>query len=302
MAISKEQMKDMYVKMRRIRDFESTAARLFAEGKIPGFVHLYLGEEAIAPAVCECLRDDDFITSTHRGHGHIIAKGGDLNLMMAELFGRETGYCKGKGGSMHIADRDKGILGANGIVGAGHCISTGAGLSAKIRGTDQVCVCFFGDGSTNQGTFHESLNMASIWKLPIIFVCENNHYGISMSQDRHQAIKDVADRGAAYNIPGIAVDGETEIASAVDHGEPRIVGAVDAVGGEGETGSRGHLPVDAVVAERETDIGFQIRSAGSELRFGTSVIVAEAHHISAVEFADSGIENKFRLIRNVVFT
>ncbi len=212
MAISKEQMKDMYVKMRRIRDFESTAARLFAEGKIPGFVHLYLGEEAIAPAVCECLRDDDFITSTHRGHGHIIAKGGDLNLMMAELFGRYTGYCKGKGGSMHIADRDKGILGANGIVGAGHCISCGAGLSAKIRGTDQVCVCFFGDGSTNQGTFHESLNMASIWKLPVIFVCENNHYGISMSQDRHQAIKDVADRGAAYNIPGVSVDGNDPLA------------------------------------------------------------------------------------------
>ena len=212
MAISNEQMKDMYVKMRRIRDFESTAAKLFAEGKIPGFVHLYLGEEAIAPAVCECLRDDDFITSTHRGHGHIIAKGGDLNLMMAELFGRETGYCKGKGGSMHIADRDKGILGANGIVGAGHCIACGAGLSAKLRGTDQVCVCFFGDGSTNQGTFHESLNMASIWKLPIIFACENNHYGISMSQDRHQAIKDVADRGAAYNIPGIAVDGNDPMA------------------------------------------------------------------------------------------
>ena len=212
MAISNEQMKDMYVKMRRIRDFESAAAKLFAEGKIPGFVHLYLGEEAIAPAVCECLTDNDFITSTHRGHGHIIAKGGDLNLMMAELFGRETGYCKGKGGSMHIADRDKGILGANGIVGAGHCIACGAGLSAKIRGTDQVCVCFFGDGSTNQGTFHESLNMASIWKLPIIFVCENNHYGISMSQDRHQAIKDVADRGAAYNIPGIAVDGNDPLA------------------------------------------------------------------------------------------
>ena len=212
MAVSNEQMKDMYVKMRRIRDFESTAAKLFAEGKIPGFVHLYLGEEAIAPAVCECLRDDDFITSTHRGHGHIIAKGGDLNLMMAELFGRETGYCKGKGGSMHIADRDKGILGANGIVGAGHCIACGAGLSAKIRGTDQVCVCFFGDGSTNQGTFHESLNMASIWKLPVIFVCENNHYGISMSQDRHQAIKDVADRGAAYNIPGVSVDGNDPLA------------------------------------------------------------------------------------------
>ena len=132
--------------------------------------------------------------------------------MMAELFGRETGYCKGKGGSMHIADRDKGILGANGIVGAGHCISTGAGLSIKLRKTDQVCVCFFGDGSTNQGTFHESLNMASIWKLPIVFVCENNHYGISMSQARHQAIKDVADRAAAYNMPGISVDGNDPLA------------------------------------------------------------------------------------------
>ena len=212
MAVSKEQMKDIYTRMCRIRAFESAAARLFAEGKIYGFAHLYLGEEAIAPAVCECLRDDDYITSTHRGHGHIIAKDGDLNLMMAELFGRYTGYCKGKGGSMHIADRNKGILGANGIVGAGHCISTGAGLSIKLRNTDQVCVCFFGDGSTNQGTFHEALNLASIWKLPIVFVCENNHYGISMSQARHQAIKDVADRGAAYNMPGVSVDGNDPLA------------------------------------------------------------------------------------------
>ena len=212
MAANKDQMKDIYLRMRRIRDFESAASRLFAEGKIYGFAHLYLGEEAIAPAVCECLRDDDYITSTHRGHGHIIAKGGDINLMMAELFGRYTGYCKGKGGSMHIADRDKGILGANGIVGAGQPISCGAGLSIKIRKTDQVCVCFFGDGSTNQSTFHESLNLASIWKLPIVFVCENNHYGISMSQDRHQAIKDIADRGAAYNIPGVSVDGNDPMA------------------------------------------------------------------------------------------
>ncbi len=212
MEISNELMKDIYLQMRRIRDFEGTAAKLFADGEVPGFVHLYMGEEAIAPAVCACLRDDDFITSTHRGHGHIIAKGGDLNLMMAELLGRETGYCKGKGGSMHIADRDKGILGANGIVGAGHCISTGAGLSIKLRKTDQVCVCFFGDGSTNQGTFHEALNMASIWKLPIIFVCENNHYGISMSQARHQAIKDVSDRAAAYNMPGVSVDGNDPLA------------------------------------------------------------------------------------------
>ncbi len=212
MAASKEQMKDIYLRMRRIRNFESAASRLFAEGKIYGFAHLYLGEEAIAPAVCECLRDDDYITSTHRGHGHIIAKGGDINLMMAELFGRYTGYCKGKGGSMHIADRDKGILGANGIVGAGQPISCGAGLSIKIRKTDQVCACFFGDGSTNQSTFHESLNLASIWKLPIVFVCENNHYGISMSQDRHQAIKDISDRAAAYNIPGVSVDGNDPMA------------------------------------------------------------------------------------------
>lgn len=212
MKVPKESIKDMYLRMMRIREFENKAQSLFAEGKIPGFVHLYLGEEAAATGVCECLRDDDFITSTHRGHGHIIAKGGDLKFMMAELYGKVTGYCKGKGGSMHIADRDKGILGANGIVGAGHNIAVGAGLSAQCRGTDQVCVCFFGDGSTNQGTFHESLNLASIWKLPVVFVCENNNYGISMSQARHQAIKDVADRGAAYGIPGIAVDGNDVLA------------------------------------------------------------------------------------------
>lgn len=152
MKVSKEAMKDMYLRMVRIREFESKAQSLFADGKIPGFVHLYLGEEAVATGVCACLRDDDYITSTHRGHGHIVAKGGNLKFMMAELFGKATGYCKGKGGSMHIADRDKGILGANGIVGAGHNIAVGAGLSASYRGTDQVCVCFFGDASTNQGS------------------------------------------------------------------------------------------------------------------------------------------------------
>ena len=212
MDLDKETLKDMYVRMKKIRQFETKAKDLFAEGKIPGFVHLYIGEEAVATGVCQTLRDDDFITSTHRGHGHIIAKGGDVKFMMAELFGRETGYCKGKGGSMHIADREKGILGANGIVGAGQNIAVGAGLSAQYRGTDQVCVCFFGDASTNQGTFHESLNLASIWNLPIVFVCENNYYGISMSQARHQAIKDIADRGAAYGIPGIAVDGNDVMA------------------------------------------------------------------------------------------
>ncbi len=212
MKVSKEILKDMYLRMVRIREFETKAQNLFADGKIPGFVHLYLGEEAIATGICEGLRDDDYIVSTHRGHGHIVAKGGDLNFMVAELFGKSTGYCKGKGGSMHIADRDKGILGANGIVGAGQDIAVGAGLSAAYRGTDQVCVCFFGDGSTNQGTFHEALNLAAIWKLPIIFVCENNHYGISMSQSRHQAIKNIADRAKGYGIPGFVIDGNDVMA------------------------------------------------------------------------------------------
>jgi len=198
---------DMYKTMLRIRKFEEKAMNLFAEGKIPGFVHLYIGEEAVATGVSANLDTNDYITSTHRGHGHIIAKGGDLKYMMAELFGKATGYCKGKGGSMHIADATRGILGANGIVGAGQNIAVGAGLSAKYKGTGQVCACFFGDGSTNQGTFHESLNLASIWKLPVVFICENNMYGISMSQSRHQAIQDVSDRAVAYNIPGVTVDG-----------------------------------------------------------------------------------------------
>ena len=207
MSLDKGKVIEMYKTMKRIREFEVKAQNLFAEGSIPGFVHLYIGEEAVATGVCANLNEDDYITSTHRGHGHIIAKGGDLKYMMAELYGKSTGYCKGKGGSMHIADATKGILGANGIVGAGHNIATGAGLSAKYKGTKQVCICFFGDASTNQGTFHESLNLASVWKLPIIFVCENNLYGISMSQSRHQAIKDISDRAVAYNMPGIAVDG-----------------------------------------------------------------------------------------------
>lgn len=207
MTLSNNKIIDMYKTMIRIRKFETQAMNLFAQGSIPGFVHLYIGEEAVATGVCANLYEDDYITSTHRGHGHIVAKGGDLKYMMAELYGKETGYCKGKGGSMHIADATKGILGANGIVGAGHNIAVGAGLSAKYRGTKQVCVCFFGDGSTNQGTFHEALNLASVWKLPVVFVCENNLYGISTNQSRHQAIKDVSDRAVAYNIPGITVDG-----------------------------------------------------------------------------------------------
>lgn len=223
MKLSNEKIMDMYENMLKIRKFEESAMNLFAEGQIPGFVHLYLGEEAVATGACANLNDDDYITSTHRGHGHIVSKGGDLNLMMAELFGKETGYCKGKGGSMHIADATKGILGANGIVGAGHNIAAGAGLSVKYRGTDQVCVCFFGDASTNQSTFHEALNLTSIWKLPVVFVCENNGYGISLSQEKHQAVKDISDRAVAYNMPGITVDGNDVFAvnEAVDEAVKR---------------------------------------------------------------------------------
>ena len=212
MTIEKEKLLQMYTNMRTIRRFEERVSELFAAGKISGFIHLYIGEEAVATGVCAHLRDDDFITSTHRGHGHLISKGGDLKLMMAELLGKKTGYCKGKGGSMHIADVDLGILGANGIVGGGPPIAAGAGLSAQYRGTDQVVVCFFGDGAANQGTFHEGLNMASIWKLPVVFVCENNHYGISFHQSKSMNVADIADRAVAYDIPGVAVDGNDVIA------------------------------------------------------------------------------------------
>jgi pyruvate dehydrogenase E1 component alpha subunit len=210
--IDNQKLLDMYKRMVMIRVFETQVSDLFAAGKLPGFIHLYIGEEAVATGVCVHLKDQDYITSTHRGHGHLIAKGGDLNLMMAELYGKRTGYCKGKGGSMHIADVDLGILGANGIVGGGPPIAAGAAFAIKYQGGDGVVVCFFGDAASNQGTFHEGLNLASVWKLPVIFVCENNLYGISVSQARHQNISDVADRANAYDIPGVVVDGNDVMA------------------------------------------------------------------------------------------
>lgn len=212
MTADKQKLIEMYRTMIKIRLFEKRVSELFAQGKVPGFIHLYIGEEAVATGVCAHLKKGDYITSTHRGHGHLIAKGGDLALMMAELYGKRTGYCKGKGGSMHIADVDLGILGANGIVGGGPPIATGAAFAIKYQGGDGVVVCFFGDGASNQGTFHEGLNMASIWKLPVIFVCENNFYGISLSQARHQSISDIADRATAYDMPGVVVDGNDVMA------------------------------------------------------------------------------------------
>lgn len=198
---------DLLRTMQRIRAFESRVETLFADGEIPGFVHLYIGEEAIAAGVCAALTPDDYITSTHRGHGHCIAKGHDLDRMMAELYGKQTGYCGGKGGSMHIASPHLNNLGANGIVGAGIPIGAGAALSSHLRGTDQVAVSFFGDGALAQGAFHEAMNLAALWDLPFIGVVENNQYGEMSSLEEQQAVTTLADRATSYGIPGVDVDG-----------------------------------------------------------------------------------------------
>ncbi|BCX03070.1 MAG: pyruvate dehydrogenase E1 component subunit alpha [Candidatus Roseilinea sp.] len=210
--MNNEKVLDLYVRMLRIRRFEEQVGLLFAQGQLPGFVHLYIGEEAVAAGVCAALRDDDYIVSTHRGHGHVIAKGGDLNRMMAELFGKATGYCKGKGGSMHIADFSIGMLGACGIVGGGIPIAVGAGLSAKYRGSDQVAVTFFGDGAANEGSFHESLNLAAVMKLPVLFVCENNRYGEFTPMEKVTSVRDIALRATGYGVPGVIVDGTDALA------------------------------------------------------------------------------------------
>jgi pyruvate dehydrogenase E1 component alpha subunit len=212
MEIARDTLIDIVTRMLRIREFEEAGGRLMEQGKIPGALHLYVGEEAVAVGVCANLNVDDFITSTHRGHGHLIAKGGDFKHMYAELFGKESGYCHGKGGSMHIADLDLGMLGANGIVGGGPPIAVGAAWTAARRGRGQVTACFFGDGASNEGAFHEAANMAALWKLPLIFVCENNLWGEYTRQDRHQAITDVADRAAGYGMPGVVVDGMDAVA------------------------------------------------------------------------------------------
>lgn len=218
-GISTDVLLDIHRRMVRIRTFEEEAGKLMESGKIPGALHLYVGEEAVAAGVMVHLRDTDQITSTHRGHGHLVAKGGDLKRMYAELFGRATGYCKGKGGSMHISDLDLGMLGANGIVGAGPPIAIGAAFSNKYRGTDDVTCCFFGDGASNEGTFHEAANMAALYKLPVIFICENNGFGEFTRQERHQAIHDIADRAAGYGMPGIVVDGMDALAVYESAGE-----------------------------------------------------------------------------------
>jgi len=212
MNLTKQTAMWMYEKMCEIRQFEDKVHEIFQTGALPGFVHLYAGQEAVAVGVCAHLDGKDSITSTHRGHGHCIAKGCDLNGMMAEIYGKVTGLCKGKGGSMHIADVEKGMLGANGIVGGGFPLAAGAALTAKTLKTDAVAVCFFGDGANNHGTFHEGINLAAIWNLPVIFVAENNGYAEATPFHYASSCKNIADRAAAYNIPGETVDGKDVMA------------------------------------------------------------------------------------------
>lgn len=198
---------NFYETMFKIRRFEQEVFEFYKNGQMAGLAHLYIGEEAVATGACAAIEARDYLGSTHRGHGHLIARGADMNRMMAEILGKETGYSKGKGGSMHIMAMDLGILGANGIVGGGIPIATGAGYSAKYRGTDQVTLCFFGDGASNQGTFHESINMAAAWDLPVVYIIENNLYGITVDSRRVTKEHDLAKRAVGYGIPGYTIDG-----------------------------------------------------------------------------------------------
>lgn len=204
---TREQLLDFYETMVKIRFFEERVEKLFLAGEIPGFVHLYIGEEAIATGVCANLRKDDYIESTHRGHGHTLAKGADLKGAMAEIFGKATGLCKGKGGSMHIADFSVGMLGANGVVGGGYNLAVGAALANKMKGQDNVAVVFFGDGASNRGTFHEAANMASVWKLPVIFLNENNEWASTTPTSTLTSVKNISDRAVGYDMPGITING-----------------------------------------------------------------------------------------------
>jgi len=204
---SKDFLITLYKMMVRIRVFEQKAEELFLQGKLPGFIHLYIGEEAIATGAISNLRKDDYITSTHRGHAHMLSKGASMDRMMAELYGKKTGYCKGKGGSMHIADVSIGVLGANGEVGGGLPIAVGAAMAIKMQKKDSVVITFFGDGASNRGSFHESLNWASVYKLPVIFLCENNQFASTARVQETTSVENISDRAVGYNMKGVTIDG-----------------------------------------------------------------------------------------------
>lgn len=211
-CLTRELVLDLHRRMVRIRMFEESSGKLVETGDMPGFLHLYVGQEAVAAGVMSVLSDTDQITSTHRGHGHAIAKGAEFRPMFAELYGKTTGYCKGRGGSMHIVDMGRGMLGANAIVGGGIPIAVGAGFASQYRGDGTVAATFFGDGASNIGAFHEAINMAAVWDLPVIFVCENNGYAEFTAQGSHMKLEDIAERAASYGIPGVVVDGMDALA------------------------------------------------------------------------------------------
>ena len=207
-----ERYLEMFRRMLLIRYFDEAAVELVANAELAGMVHTYIGQEAVAVGACAALRDDDYVTGNHRSHGHPIAKGGDVNRAMAELMGKKTGYCKGKGGSMHLADFSIGILGESGILGSALPVAAGAGLASKLRGNDKVVIPFFGDGASNEGACHEVMNLASVWKLPVVFVCENNQYAVTTSYNESVSVENVSDRAVAYNMPGVLVDGQDVVA------------------------------------------------------------------------------------------
>jgi pyruvate dehydrogenase E1 component alpha subunit len=311
MDIGKEVLLDMYRSMQRIRQFETRIRDLAVANEIPGFVHVSIGEEASATGVCAALRKTDRITSTHRGHGHLIAKGGRIDLMFAEIFGKRSGYCKGKGGSMHIVDFSLGILGANGIVGAGLPIATGSALAAVIARRDDVTACFFGDGASNEGTFHESLNLAAVWNLPVIFVCENNGFGEFTPMQTVTSVKDIAVRAQAHGIPGHIVDGNdvlevyqyaSEAAARARAGDGPTLLECKTYRWEGHVvGEQAFLGAGAYRAEAEIEEWkkkcpilrferFAAESGGKISRAELERIVAEAHKEieEGVAFARSG--------------
>jgi pyruvate dehydrogenase E1 component alpha subunit len=301
------QLREALRRMYLIRRFEEGAEESYMRGLIHGTMHLSIGQEASAVGATMALRKTDYITSTHRGHGHCIGKGADPKLMFAEFFGKEEGYCRGRGGSMHIADVESGNLGANGIVGGGLPIAVGAALAIKKQKRDDVAMCFFGDGASNEGAFHEALNMAAIWKLPVIFVCENNKYGMSVSTERSMAVEHVADRAPGYRMPGVVVDGNR-----IEDVAEAVLEAIDrARRGEGPTliecktyRIRGHSKSDRnryrtkeeIEAWKERDpiahfekelmaLGFLKQQDIDEIRSS-----AEAEIASGIEFARNGTD------------
>ncbi|MFQ5998573.1 MAG: thiamine pyrophosphate-dependent dehydrogenase E1 component subunit alpha [Candidatus Bathyarchaeia archaeon] len=285
--------------MFKIRAFEEEANRLFVQGLIQGSIHTYIGQEAIAAGFSKNLSKSDYLITTHRGHGHCIAKGGNMDRMYAELMGKSGGYCRGKGGSMHIADLNKGILGAISIVGAGIPIAVGAGLSIKKRKTDQVSVVFFGDGAANQGEFHEGMNLAALWRLPVVFVCENNGYAASVSAKRASSVDDLAARAVGYGIPGVIVDG-MDVFDVYDKSWTAIERARKGVGPsflECKTyrylgHSRGDPPAGLYRTKEEVE-EWTNRDAIKRLKTGHHVDDADASNIAARVFAEIQAAVKF---------